>query len=289
MADELNPLEQQVQDQFGNTPPDPTGGTSSGEGATEDGATGSEPVTTPPAGEGEGEGQASKVRVGDADYDQSELESLIEFQRWAQANQDRMAAFAAYLQGDADFVPKQGGSPAPPQGTEGEPPDPYADIDDPAVKAKLQDYDQRFAKVDTIWQQEQKRQLVEAESAVTTASDTIKDRYGLDDDTVRELQNEAAQLNIVPALRAQSGDMRTAVEKALDIAYWQNEEFRQGAIETEAFKQATEIERKARAGKITGTSGGTGRPDPANVKDMSEGDKRTAMANMIREAQTGTI
>lgn len=254
-------------------------GTSGGDPAGAGGA-GAAGDTTPTPG-------PTKVKLGDDEYDEAELRALIEFQEWAQANQDKMQAFGTYLRGEADFTPK-GQEPAKPK--EGEPEDPYAAIEDEGLRERLRTQEQQLESLrQTTNQQITASSLQEAERGINRAYDTIKERYGLDDEQVKELANATAQSGILPGIRATQPDPYEAALAALDTTIWRDSKWRDSVVEKEIIRIDEHQKRTALAGAVGGSPGSVSREVPSDqeVAKMSGQEKIDAMAAEVAHAMRG--
>lgn len=265
-----------------------------GQFSTGDGGDGS-PGGDPAGGQGGGAGDGgdptpppgpAKVKIGDADYDEAELRALIEFQEWAQANQDKMQAFSGFLRGEADFVPKGAGDPPKPEGD----PDPYAAIEDEGLRERLRTQEQQLEALrQTTNQQITASSLQEAERGINRAYDTIKERYGLDDEQVRELANATAQSGILPGIRATQPDPYEAALAALDTTIWRDPKWRDSVVEKEILRLDEHQRRQELAGAVGGSPGSVSREVPSDqeVAKMSNQEKVDAMAAEVAHAMRG--
>lgn len=266
---------------------------SAAEGAGGDGSPGGDPAG-PGSGAGDPGGQApppgpAKVKVGEDEFDEAELRSLIEFQQWAQANQDKMQAFGTYLRGDADFVTKAGaGDPPSPEGEA----DPYAAIEDEGLRERLRTQEQQLEALrQTTNQQITASSLQEAERGINRAYDAIKERYGLDDDQVKELANATAQSGILPGIRATQPDPYEAALAALDTTIWRDEKWRNSVVEKEILRIDEHQKRQQLAGAVGGSPGSVSREvvSDADIKKMSPQDKIEAMAQEVAASMRGHV
>lgn len=266
-----------------------------GQFAAGDGGDGS-PGGDPAGGQGGGAGEPgeqtpppgpTKIKLGDGEYEEAELRALIEFQEWAQANQDKMQAFGTYLRGEADFTPKAGaGDPPKPEGE----PDPYAAIEDEGLRERLRTQEQQLEAL----RQSQNQQITasslqEAERGINRAYDTIKERYGLDDEQVKELANATAQSGILPGIRATQPDPYEAALAALDTTIWRDEKWRNSVVEKEILRIDEHQRRTQLAGAVGGSPGSVSREVPSDqeVAKMSPQDKVDAMAAEVAHAMRG--
>ena len=238
----------------------------------------------------------SMLSVRGQEVSEDDLASLLEFQSWAESNPDHMRAFAEYLRGEARFVK---GEPEPPPPPEPQVPQIDWETVDPSVRqvyeaqhAELEALQERMSKFEEPLQSLQQHQYeaarAEAETALQAATGRISDRFKLNDDEMEDLAQEAAQLQIVPQLRAQGLSPEQAIETALETAFWRSEKWRARAVDEELASR-TAGGRKANAAKVAGSSAATGdgigssQPIPQN-----EEDRRAAMAAEIAEALRGT-
>lgn len=228
------------------------------------------------------------IQVGAYSVPEEELQSLVEFQNWARANEDKMEAFGAYLRGEAEFVK--------PEPKEEEPPKVDWDVVDPNIRrayeaqqAQLASMQERLASfeepLNTIQQAQQNQAQLEAQQALDAASGKIQERFKLNDDELDQLADDAASLNIVPSLRAQGMAPQAALETALETAFWRDEKWRSRIIDEEIASRDANG-RKARASAVTGTSGGNG--VGLDSAPRNEQERRDAMAAEIAEALRGT-
>lgn len=260
------------------TQPEDAGAIGGGDPAAGGGAEG-EGVVAPPSG-------PAKLKVGETEYDQAEIESLIEFQQWAQANQDKMQAFGQYLNGEADFTPKS--TETKPEGT---PEDPYAAIEDETLRERLRTQEAALESLrQTQASQVTASSLQEAERAINGAYDTIRERYGLDENEIKELATATAQSGILPGIRSTEPDPQVAATKALDATYWMDQKYRNKAVENEILRLDSHQQRQALAGAVGGSSGSVSREVPSDqeVAKMSQSEKLTAMAAEVASSMRGT-
>lgn len=272
----LTPDEQALEDQF-TDPADASGkggaGTQGGEG---------DPPVVPAGGK-------TKVKIGEAEYDESELQTLVEFQQWALEHNQEMTNFGAYLRGEADFTPK-GQEPVKPKEGEGEG-DPYSAIEDEALRERLRAQEQELERVRlTQSSQVTAASLQEAERAINKAYDTVRERYGLDEDQVKELANATAQSGILPGIRSAQPDPYEAAVEALDVTYWRDPKYRDKAVESEIVRLSAHQQRTTLAGAVGGSGGSVSRDVPSDeeVAKMSQSEKLTQMAREIEASMRGT-
>ncbi len=249
-----------------------------GEGSpgSQEGSPGTPPPTPGP----------TKVKLGEDEYDEAELRALLEFQEWARANQDKMQAFGQFVQGEADFVPKGASDPPKPEGD----PDPYDAIEDPDLRERLRTQEQQLEALrQSQNQQVTAASLQEAERGINRAFDTIKERYGLDDEQVQELANSTAQSGILPGIRSTQPDPYEAALLALDTTLWRDPKWRDKTLESEITRLSAHEQRQALAGAVGGSPGAGSREVPSDqeVAKMSPQEKVDAMAAEVAHAMRG--
>lgn len=229
-----------------------------------------------------------KVKIGDAEYDEAEVRSLLEFQDWAKEHQKEMSAFSDYLRGDAEFTPKQ----LEQQQQQQDPADPFAAISDEKTREFLkQQHDEIEQLRDVTTRQVTASSLAEADRAVNIAYEHVKQQFGLDEESVQSLANATAASGILPGIRANEPDASKAAIKALEMTYWATPEFRDKAIELEITRLSEHERRKGLAGSLGGSSGSLDRTVPSDeeVAKMSKQERISAMAQEIAASQRGTV
>lgn len=225
------------------------------------------------------------VQFNGRDFDRGEVDALVEFYDWARANPHHAVAIDSYLKGQAQFVPIETGTPAPaPAAPSQAEVDAFDDLD-PAVRAKLDEIDQIKTDLAQVRQEREVRQHAEVQASISRGSETIKSKYGLTDEEVAELHVAAAALNVLPGLAQQRGDMTSAVEETLDIAYWSTPKFRDQAVAKYSQQQNEAQKRQAKASSLSGGSGSV--PRAPKSPSTSE-DRKLGMVSAIREAMSET-
>lgn len=245
------------------------------------------PATEPAPVEPPAAPTGGKIKVGENEYDPAELQTLVEFQQWALEHNEEMNHFGAYLRGEAEFTPK-GQAPAKPT-TEDE--DPYASIEDEGLRERLRTQEQQLEALRTATSSVvTARSLEEADRAINRAYDTIKEKYGLDDDEVREIATSTAQSGILPGIRSSRPDPYEAAVAALDVTYWSDQKYRDKAVEKEILRLDSHQQRQALAGVVGGASGSVSREVPSDeeVAKMTPQEKASAMAAEIAASFRGT-
>lgn len=259
-------------------PAPPAGGPATPEGAGQDA-----PSASAPTDDDVIEWEGRQLKRGEA-------KALVEFYDWARANPGAMQAFDAYLTGQYDLVPKgyvpqqqqQATGPIQQVQTE-EVEDPYEDLP-PAVRdklSKIDEYEQRFAALD---QQQQVEQLAVAQTAVQKGTANFQTKFGLTDEDIAELSETTARMGILPNIARERGDMLTAVEEALEVAYWRTPKFRDLAFQRQQTEAAEDLKRQQRASALSGASGSTPR---GGTSPSNPSDRRVAMVNEITQAMRG--
>lgn len=266
-----------------------------GEGDTPSGAPddGQEnPDAGPPGDQDEG-----FITVNGQQLPVQDIEALLEFQAWARQNPQHMQAFGAYLEGQAEFVPK---------GQEQEEPKPKQDDEDwedldPATKKQIESLREREAELErkiqeiqqplaAMQQQSYADQVAHATKVVNEVKQQFQEQWGLSDEEVNALEREATQAQILPAIRQQEPDLHKAVAATLETAFWRNPNYRQKAMDVELTRSGAAEQRKALASRVSGAGGSTDRGVgfSKGVDQMSEQERRDAMVAEIEESLRGT-
>lgn len=231
---------------------------------------------------------APRVKIGETEYDQAEVQSLLEFQDWAKQHQKEMADFSSYLRGEAEFKPRDAeGAPVAPAESD----DPFSAIGDEKTREFLKIQQQEIEQLrDVTTRQVTASSLAEADRAVNIAYEHVKTQYGLDEEGVQALANATAASGILPGIRANEPDASKAAIKALEMTYWATPEFRDKAIESEITRLGEHERRKGLAGSLGGTSGSLSRelPSDEEVAKMSKQERITAMSQEIAASMRGT-
>lgn len=121
------------------------------------------------------------------------------------------------------------------------------------------------------------RQQQEYGATVNRAVASYKTQHSLSDTEIGELREIASRLEVLPSLMKGVDpitgapvpvDALTAVERALDIAYWNTPKFRDREFQTKVVERAKDTKRKQKAGSLSGSSGSNPRtPTPRVPKD----------------------
>lgn len=207
---------------------------------------------------------------------------------WSQQPPELINAVNALYSGEYVLVPRD-------QPTT-EPPPPSVDAEeqvDPVAHARLERLE---AEIRETQAQEQARLRRDAEEMQRQQLATIdqaqsawrSNHTDLTDHEVLALREDVANLGILPGLNASKGDLRAAMEAALDIAYMQNPKYREmeinKAMEREREEATATTRRKRKASSLSGSGGSVSRtPPPANTRES----RRDAMVAEIRNYTSG--
>ncbi len=218
-----------------------------------------------------------------------EAQSLVDFYDWVRANPQAAHDIDQYLQGTARIVPQGVQQPAPPTGGPGA--DALGDTEEDdlseypeGLKRRLAELDQMKTVVQSYEQDQQTQRFAVAQAAVTRGTENYQTKMGLTDEEIQELSAEAAALNVLQPIAQQRGDMLSAVEETLDIAYWRNPKFREAAFTRMQQQNSETAKRAKKAGSVSGGSGSTPRTTPP---PSTPEDRRSRMLAEIQAAMNG--
>ena len=228
------------------------------------------------------------VQLGDVRVPQDEAERVARFWDWMNTNPDEAMQFVGYMSGEYDLVPK-GQQPAQQsvqrESTPVDGSDPYEDWD--LLPETVQ---QRLKKVDKLEtylaaQHKQQQAVVRQQNmkSVETAQAQFANTYDLNSVEVARLADEAARLNIVPALVQETGDPVRAVERALEIVYLQSEQGREREFNKRIAQTEAEKDKQRKMAAVGGTAGSVPRQEPDAVPGNAA-ERRSAMVNEIAAA-----
>jgi len=227
------------------------------------------------------------VQLGDVRVPQDEAERVARFWDWMNTNPDEAMQFVGYMSGEYDLVPKgqqPQQQPAQPS-TPVDEADPYEDWD--LLPDSVQD---RLKKVDKLEgylaaQHKQQQAVVQQQNlkSVETAQAQFANTYDLNSSEVARLADEAARLNIVPALVQETGDPVRAVERALEIVYLQSEQGRDREFNKRIAQTEAEKDKQRKMAAVGGTAGSVPRQEPDAVPSNAT-ERRSAMVNEIAAA-----
>ena len=235
------------------------------------------------------------IQLGNVKIPQAEAERVAQFWDWMNQNPDEALQFVGFMTGEYELHPRGqvpvqqttgAAAPAPapapaPETAE----DPYEDWDllPDSVQERLKKVDQMEAYLGR--QQEHDRQVAhrQNQSAVETAQAQFANTYDLNGVEVARLADEAARLNIVPALVQETGDPVRAVERALEIVYLQSDQGRDREFSRRTEQAEVEREKQRKMASVGGTAGAVPRQEPDAVPSNAT-ERRSAMVNEIAAA-----
>jgi hypothetical protein len=240
--------------------------------------------------------EPEKVNVLGRELLRDEAEALLEFLDWARANPEYLAAFDSYLAGEAELVPRGQKPPAQPPATSASaPPAPELATSQPAPSAngkaaplaagtETDELTELRRQVAEMRQHFATQQMAAARAAVLEGQQRFAKQWGLTDQEIEDLSNVAARLGVVAQLAQQTGDMTTAVERALELAMWSEPAWRERALRAQEASEAAERERQRKASSLAGSaatiSGSMNAPQTPEAR-------REAMVAEIAEALRG--
>ena len=232
------------------------------------------------------------IQLGNVKIPQAEAERVAQFWDWMNQNPDEALQFVGYMTGEYELHPRgqapvqqAAGAPAAPAAAPETVEDPYEDWDllPDSVQERLKKVDQMEAYLGR--QQEYERQVAhrQNQSAVETAQAQFANAYDLNGVEVARLADEAARLNIVPALVQETGDPVRAVERALEIVYLQSDQGRDREFNRRLEQTEVEREKQRKMASVGGTAGSVPRHEPDAVPSNAT-ERRSAMVNEIAAA-----
>jgi hypothetical protein len=135
-------------------------------------------------------------------------------------------------------------------------------------------------------------QQSQTEASIRGAREDFVAKFpGATPEVIADLEQRAAQMQIVPALiRQHNGDSRAAVVDALERTFWMTPEYRDQALNAQLTQQsvsAQEVQtRRANAARLGGPAAAIPRSiAPIDPSKMSPAQKQAAMAEEIRQSQ----
>jgi hypothetical protein len=232
------------------------------------------------------------IQLGNVKIPQAEAERVAQFWDWMNQNPDEALQFVGYMTGEYELHPRgqapvqqAAGAPAAPAAAPETVEDPYEDWDllPDSVQERLKKVDQMESYL--AKQQEYDRQVAhrQNQSAVETAQAQFANAYDLNGVEVARLADEAARLNIVPALVQETGDPVRAVERALEIVYLQSDQGRDREFNRRLEQTEVEREKQRKMASVGGTAGSVPRHEPDAVPSNAT-ERRSAMVNEIAAA-----
>ena len=232
------------------------------------------------------------IQLGSVKVPQAEAERVAQFWDWMNQNPDEALQFVGYMTGEYELHPRGQAPVQQPVGAAAAPAaapetveDPYEDWDllPDSVQERLKKVDQMESYL--AKQQEYERQVVhrQNQSSVETAQAQFANAYDLNGMEVARLADEAARLNIVPALVQETGDPVRAVERALEIVYLQSDQGRDREFNRRLEQTEVEREKQRKMASVGGTAGSVPRHEPDAVPSNAT-ERRSAMVNEIAAA-----
>ena len=179
-------------------------------------------------------------------------------------------------------------------------PPPDLDLDDPTIRhlyeqhqaqaAIIQELNQRVASHDDFLTRQQHET---SESLVNRARASFQQQYELDDTQMERIEQVAAGLQIVPALaqgfnpstgQYERPDTLAALERALEVAYWSQPEYRDREYQRQMEQRKVDNKRKQKLAAVSGNSGSVPRSQPA---PQTQEGRRQAMIQEVATAMSG--
>lgn len=227
------------------------------------------------------------IQLGGVRVPQDEAERVARFWDWMNTNPDEAMQFVGYMTGEYDLVPK-GQQPAQPVQQPSAPvdeSDPYEDWDllPDSVQERLKKVDKLETYLAAQHKQQQAVQQQQNMKSVETAQAQFANTYDLNSSEVARLADEAAKLNIVPALVQETGDPVRAIERALEIVYLQSEQGREREFNKRIAQTEAEKEKQRKMASVGGTAGSVPRQEPDAIPSNAT-ERRSAMVNEIAAA-----
>ena len=267
----------------------------------DDGAASAGPAADEPAEVSADLESVDYIDIGGVQIPADQADRVARFWDWMNTNPDKAMNFVGYMVGDYELHPRGGGPPAAAYQPEYTSPAPAYD---PAPEADDGDWDllpdsvqDRLRRVDDLEQrlnhQNQaiaQQQQVEAQRAhqqsmshVESAKNTFRAQYDLDGEALDEVVARAAQLAVVPALMAETGDPITAVHRALEISYFQSDAGREREFNRRMQDSDASRKRQRKLSAVGGTQGSVPRGDQPTMLATAD-ERRTAMVREIAAA-----
>lgn len=237
----------------------------------------------------------------------SQVRALLDFQQNYQSDPQLRALLTDHFVGRS--APVEGGAPAtPPAGVQpspagGQPLTPPEDLDmeDPSVRAlwaiveqQNQQLNQLSSGVQTTYEAHMATQRASAQASYTQAAESFRTAHELDQTDVDSLAQVASRLGVLPSLM-QGVDPLTgmpvrpdpvsAMNRALEIAYFMVPEYRAREFQRSVKQQQGDAERKKKLGAVVGSPGSATRTTQAPRPGTPEA--RAAMVEEVGQMMTG--
>lgn len=260
----------------------------------------SETETLPPSSETPPE----IYRVGDREIPADEMQRAVQVFDWARSLTPAQSdAIDALFSGQYQLVPVGGDVSSPagaPSGGDpnsaGSPPSPsqspssttdeeWDDLPE-SFRTRFQEMQQR---VDALSQGDMQARQAQVVDQLSAGSNTFRDRHGISEEQVGEIQSQLARLGTMPGfVQAAGGDYSRAMEMALESVYWTDDRYRSAEIERRAAEQVEaervrargDADRKRKAGSLSGSSGSVSRDAKP---PQTPADRRAAMTREVAE------
>jgi hypothetical protein len=126
------------------------------------------------------------------------------------------------------------------------------------------------------------------------AKDSFAKQYSLSNDQINDIEQIAANMQILPALLSGVDpitrlpvkvDPLTALERALEIAYYSTPTYREAEYQRKQTLAKKDTSRKRKLNSLSGSSGST--PKRPAREPETEQDRRSAMINEIAQIMSG--
>ena len=235
------------------------------------------------------------VLLGDQRIPRARVEAYLAFDQRLQSDPELAKLLSDYVQGGGQ-PPSQQQAPAQP--------DPLSTLpeeyrDDPAILAVVQLMQQQMVplteqvqRLQAITQQQYDDLAVRNQRDLTAAVDRSIAQFQaakkLTGEEVTELRKIAADMNVADGLFNKYQDAHVATEKALELAYYSTEKFRQREFQVSQQAQQQATRRKQNLNALGGTSGSSPRTTPAPVSAEARRQAMLAeVGSMFQGSWTG--
>jgi len=228
------------------------------------------------------------IDLGGTKIPAAEASRVAQFWDWMNQNPNEALEFVGYMTGEYELHPR-GQEPTAPAPAAVAPADadddPYEDWD--LLPDSVQERLKKIDSMEAVLRQQQEHQSHQRQQQglkqVETAQAQFANSYDLSAEQVHRLADEAAKLNIVPALVQETGDPVRAVERALEIVYLQSEQGREREFNRRLAESESAKERQRKMASVGGTAGSVPRQD-SDVAPRDAVERRSAMVNEIAAA-----
>ncbi len=223
---------------------------------------------------------STRFDLAGVEVDQREAEAMRDMYRYLVNNEQALRDIDAYMRGEATIAPRKQQAPPPPK---------EDDLEgvDPAIRARFDEMEEMRRRLESIESSRGEQERAVATTAVGKGMELFQARYGLTDEDMTQLEKEATALAILPQIAQQTGDMIAAVERTLDIAYWQNPTYRDREISRQKEADSQDRKRQNKAGALAGGSGSNPRANQQFDTSTKDG-REQATVEAFRAAMNGT-